>query len=231
MPGMADHRVLADAPPEAIAALVQAAGPELVAVELRHLGGNLPVDGFSLFAIGVPMDAESAMAIDTALARVMEATAPFDSGRSLLNFSDRPAPARASVERPRRAPRGEAAGGWRRRVRRQPPASDLRRSGGQRERQRLRVGARAKRLVRADRLLEVDRRHVVADRTGVGQQRRRRGRAADVGEGRRAARDLQRRRQRERAVDERPVAVDDGSATLSVASPAVEIVVALVDAV
>jgi hypothetical protein len=93
MPGMADHRVLADAPPEAIAALVQAAGPDLVAVELRHLGGNLPVDGFSLFAIGVPMDAESAMAIDAALARVMEATAPYDSGRSLLNFSDRPAPA------------------------------------------------------------------------------------------------------------------------------------------
>ncbi len=92
MPGMADHRVLADAPPEAIAALVQAAGPELVAVELRHLGGNLPVGGFSLFAIGVPMDAESARAIDTALARVMEATAPYDSGRSLLNFSDRPTP-------------------------------------------------------------------------------------------------------------------------------------------
>jgi hypothetical protein len=93
MPGLADHRVLADAGPEAIAALVQAAGPELVAVELRHLGGTLPIDGFSLFAIGVPMDAESAMAIDAALARVTEATAPYDSGRSLLNFSDRPAPA------------------------------------------------------------------------------------------------------------------------------------------
>ena len=36
------------------------------------------------------MDAESAMAIDGALARVMAATAPYDSGRSLLNFSDRP---------------------------------------------------------------------------------------------------------------------------------------------
>ena len=90
MPGLADHRVLADATPETIASLVAAAGPELVAVELRHLGGNLPVGGFSLFAIGVPMDAESAMAIDAALARVMEATAPYDSGRSLLNFSDRP---------------------------------------------------------------------------------------------------------------------------------------------
>ncbi|HSK95088.1 MAG TPA: FAD-binding oxidoreductase, partial [Euzebyales bacterium] len=88
MPGLADHRILADAGPEAIAALGNASGPELVAVELRHLGGNLPVDGFSLFAIGVPMDAESAMAIDAALARVMAATAPYDSGRSLANFSD-----------------------------------------------------------------------------------------------------------------------------------------------
>ena len=50
----------------------------------------LPVTGFSLFAIGVPMDAESVMAIDAALARVMAATAPYDSGRSLVNFSDRP---------------------------------------------------------------------------------------------------------------------------------------------
>ena len=92
MPGLADHRVLADASPGAIAKLVEAAGPELVAVELRHLGGNLPVGGFSLFAIGVPMDAESAMAIDAALARVIEAVTPYDSGRSLLNFSDRPTP-------------------------------------------------------------------------------------------------------------------------------------------
>lgn len=94
MPGIADHRVVAGISPEAIRALVEVAGPgsgsPLVAVELRHLGGQLPVEGFSLFAIGVPMDAESAMAIDTHLARVMAATAPYDAGRSLLNFADRP---------------------------------------------------------------------------------------------------------------------------------------------
>ena len=90
MPGLSDHRVIDDASPRAIAALVAAAGPELVAVELRHLGGRLPVNGFSLFAIGVPMDAESAMAIDAALSGLMAATAPFDAGRSLLNFSDKP---------------------------------------------------------------------------------------------------------------------------------------------
>jgi hypothetical protein len=95
VPALSDHRLLADAPAEAMAALVGAAGPgsgsPLVSVELRHLGGALPVEAtFSLFAVGVPMDAESAMAIDAALTRLMAATAPYDAGRSLLNFSDKP---------------------------------------------------------------------------------------------------------------------------------------------
>jgi len=98
VPGMGDHRLLADAPAEAIAALVAAAGPgsdsPLVSVELRHLGGALPVDAaFSLFAIGMVASAEAAMAIDGALARVMDAVAPYDAGRALLNFSERPQPA------------------------------------------------------------------------------------------------------------------------------------------
>ena len=98
VPGMGDHRLLADAPAEAIAALVAAAGPgsdsPLVSVELRHLGGALPVDAaFSLFAIGMVVSAEAAMAIDGALARVMDAVAPYDAGRALLNFSERPQPA------------------------------------------------------------------------------------------------------------------------------------------
>ncbi len=33
------------------------------------------------------------MAIDGALARVMDAVAPYDAGRALLNFSERPQPA------------------------------------------------------------------------------------------------------------------------------------------
>ena len=82
-------------PDATIAALVGAAGPgsgsPLVSVELRHLGGALPVDAaFSLFAVGVPVDAQAAMAIDAALARLMAATAPFDAGRALLNFTDKP---------------------------------------------------------------------------------------------------------------------------------------------
>jgi hypothetical protein len=96
VPGMGDHRLLAAAPEQAIKALVAAAGPgsdsPLVSVELRHLGGALPVDAaFSLFAVGVVAGAEAAMAIDAALARVMAAMEPYDAGRALLNFSDRPA--------------------------------------------------------------------------------------------------------------------------------------------
>jgi UDP-N-acetylenolpyruvoylglucosamine reductase len=95
VPGMGDHRLLAAAPAEAIKALVAAAGPgsdsPLVSVELRHLGGALPVDAaFSLFAVGVVASAEAAMAIDAALARVMEAMEPYDAGRALMNFADRP---------------------------------------------------------------------------------------------------------------------------------------------
>ena len=95
MPGLSDHRLLADVDDATIAAIVGAAGPgsgsPLVSVELRHLGGALPIDAaFSLFAVGVPLDASSAMAIDTALARLMAATLQFDAGRALLNFTDKP---------------------------------------------------------------------------------------------------------------------------------------------
>jgi len=94
MPGLSDHRVLANICPTTVRALVEAAGPDsgspLVAVELRHLGGRLPIDGYSLFAIGMPQGAASAIAIDAHLAKVMAATAPFDAGRSLPNFTERP---------------------------------------------------------------------------------------------------------------------------------------------
>ena len=95
-------------PTSAIAALVGAAGPgsgsPLISVELRHLGGALPIDAaFSLFAVGSPIDAQSAMAIDAALARLMTATAPFDAGRSLLELH-RQAEHSAAVRRLHRQP-------------------------------------------------------------------------------------------------------------------------------
>ena len=36
------------------------------------------------------MDAGTAMGIDAALVRLMTATAPFDAGRALLNFAEKP---------------------------------------------------------------------------------------------------------------------------------------------
>jgi FAD/FMN-containing dehydrogenase len=105
VPAMSAHRLLSSAPAEAIAALVAAAGPgsgsPLVSVELRHLGGALArvpeghgaldaIDHqYSLFAVGVVADAEAAMTIDAALTAVMDATAPWDAGRALANFTER----------------------------------------------------------------------------------------------------------------------------------------------
>ncbi|WP_037501727.1 FAD-binding oxidoreductase [Solirubrobacter soli] len=95
VPGLTDHRLLADVDDATIAAIVGAVGPgsdsPLVSVELRHLGGALPIPAaYSLFAVGVPTDAGTAMTIDTALARLMAATLQYDAGRALLNFTDRP---------------------------------------------------------------------------------------------------------------------------------------------
>ena len=88
----------------------------------------------------------------------------------------------------------------------------LGRRRGQRERQRLAVRARAQRVGRADVLPERDRHRVVGDRRGPGRLRER---------------DLQRLRQRERAVDQ----VAGIARRVSVASPAVEITLASVVAV
>ena len=70
----------------------------------------------------------------------------------------------------REARAGRLGGGARRTVP-ADPGPVLRRRRRQRERQRLAVGARAQRVVGADRLLELDRHRVVGDRAGVGQQR------------------------------------------------------------
>ena len=46
----------------------------LVSVELRHLGGALPIPAaYSLFAVGVPTDAGTAMEIDAAYAQTTKA--------------------------------------------------------------------------------------------------------------------------------------------------------------
>ena len=100
---MHGHRVLSSLPDEAIDALVSHGEAPLVSVELRHLGGalgrgsvchgaaNRLHGAYSLFAIGIIPDAESAMAVDAACTRLTDALDPWDAGRAILNFSDRPA--------------------------------------------------------------------------------------------------------------------------------------------
>jgi FAD/FMN-containing dehydrogenase len=111
VPGIGDGMLLTDAPAEAIDALVAAAGPDsgspLVSVELRHLGGAVGrtspdhgaldrLDGrFLMFAVGIPMDAEIAAAVEAHVHLVQVALAPWKSDQMYLNFSERPIGARS----------------------------------------------------------------------------------------------------------------------------------------
>jgi FAD/FMN-containing dehydrogenase len=105
VPGAGDGMSLADFPPEAIDALVGAAGPgtasPLVSVEVRHLGGAAArrddehgalgaVDAsYTLYAVGMAADAGLEHAVVQRLDQVQAALAPWDAGR-VLNFADRP---------------------------------------------------------------------------------------------------------------------------------------------
>jgi FAD/FMN-containing dehydrogenase len=115
-PALGDHLLLEDLDERAVDALLAVAGAgsgsPLVQVELRQLGGALarpPAGGgarsalegaFALFALGVPMDADGAAAIDAHLRLLVDALAPWSTGTVYLNFA----------ERGRAAERGFAAG-------------------------------------------------------------------------------------------------------------------------
>ena len=107
----------------------------------------------------------------------------------------------------------------------------LRRRRRQGERQRLAVRPRAQRVVGADRLLELDRHRVVGDRRRVGQHVVG---AAEPPTGANApvlARACSVCGSAKAPLTSLPVLLDDGSDTLSVASPAVEATVPVVVAV
>ncbi len=105
VPAAADGMSLADFPPEAIDALVGAAGPgtdsPLVSLEVRHLDGAAArrdeqhgalaaVDAsYTLFAVGVAADAGLKQAVLQRLDQVQAALEPWDAGR-ILNFTERP---------------------------------------------------------------------------------------------------------------------------------------------
>jgi FAD/FMN-containing dehydrogenase len=106
VPGLGDHRLLAELPAEAVEALLAVAGPgrdcPLLSVEVRHLGGALgrsePTHGaldripaaYAVFALGMPVAPELAAAIPPALAALRSALEPWDAGREYLNFAEQP---------------------------------------------------------------------------------------------------------------------------------------------
>jgi hypothetical protein len=111
VPAICDSLLLSDLPDDAVDAFVAATGPgsgsRLVGVELRHLGGALCVApdgagalgtldaGFAMFGLGMAAAPQFVTQVEAQLLRLRDAVAPWDAGRSFLNFGDRPADPRA----------------------------------------------------------------------------------------------------------------------------------------
>jgi hypothetical protein len=105
VPGKGGGMLLADLPPEAVDALITAAGPEqespLLSVEIRQLGGALGRSGpdhgvldrfdadFVLFAVGIAITPELGHAVEAAVDDVRAALARWDAGVEYLNFAER----------------------------------------------------------------------------------------------------------------------------------------------
>jgi hypothetical protein len=103
-PAVGDGLTLAELPPEAIDALVRAAGAEsevpLVSVEVRHLGGELrrarPENGalaaldagYLLFAIGLGADPAAAATVSAGVETVTGALRPWAARHQYMNFAE-----------------------------------------------------------------------------------------------------------------------------------------------
>jgi FAD/FMN-containing dehydrogenase len=103
VPGLGDGMMLTELPVEAIDAFAAAAsGSALLSAEIRHLGGALarsaPHHGaaatfdaaFMMFAVGIPMTAEMAEAVEASTDKVKAALAPWNADTMYMNFSERP---------------------------------------------------------------------------------------------------------------------------------------------
>ncbi|HZN88363.1 MAG TPA: FAD-binding oxidoreductase [Thermoleophilaceae bacterium] len=103
VPGMGDHTLIGELTPEAADAFVQAGGPDspLISLQLRQLGGALAREpegagalakldaDHALYGVGALMAPEAGAAIAAHLAQIKETMAPFATGHTFLNFSDR----------------------------------------------------------------------------------------------------------------------------------------------
>jgi FAD binding domain len=106
VPGLGHHRVINELPDEAIAAFVEAAGPEtdspLLLAELRHLGGALgrPADNggalnkldgeFVMLGIGMLMDPALKDPIEGQLNKLAEVMQPWAAEGGYYNYAERP---------------------------------------------------------------------------------------------------------------------------------------------
>ncbi len=104
VPSVSDGLMLDDLPAEAATELVRVAGPEtgslLLAVELRHAGGEMrrarPGNGalaavpgeYGLHAVGMAPTPEAASAVGHGVAAVMSAMAPWAANQTYLNFTE-----------------------------------------------------------------------------------------------------------------------------------------------
>jgi hypothetical protein len=106
VPGLGHHLQLTELPDEAVAELLRVAGPgsgsSLFSIEFRHLGGALSrrperagvqatVEGaYCMVAVGSALDEDTARTVDADLDTVVAALKPWSTGRSYLNFVERP---------------------------------------------------------------------------------------------------------------------------------------------
>ena len=105
VPGVTDHRMISEVPPEAIDAFVEVAGPgsgsPLLFAELRQLGGAVgrPAqnggalthveDPFALFGVAIGMTPEMGQAGEAHAEKLCQAMGEWSSSRCYLNFVDR----------------------------------------------------------------------------------------------------------------------------------------------
>ena len=100
IPYAGDGTFLDDFPAEAVEAMVAADAPEILAFEVRHLGGAVAtpsrtqgafgsIDGrFATFAIGLATTREQKQAVESAVGNAMAALSPWASGRGYFNFAE-----------------------------------------------------------------------------------------------------------------------------------------------
>jgi hypothetical protein len=101
VPGVGDGLFLEQLPDEAIDAFVRNAGPPLISIETRQLGGALAGSAehhgavgtldarFVGFAVGIAPNPEAAAAVHQAVDRFKEGLGPWESARTYFNFAER----------------------------------------------------------------------------------------------------------------------------------------------